>query len=183
MYMYNLVSKVFAEKLLPLSKSCQAMHIVNNHYKNLPLILHKVSGLIHVIVRLGIEAYKICMYSNEMFIQMSSCFKQLITIFYLPCTILWRTLYPKPTIFYEVYVRWLAWPHHAVNIMLMLISLHNTSQTGALSCWNIDESLGKWRSITGHSWLSSISIYCTAFIYSSSLHKVPEPCQVIYLVL
>ena len=23
-------------------------------------------------------------------------------------------------------------------------------------------------------------IYCTAFIYSSSLHKVPEPCQVIY---
>jgi hypothetical protein len=36
MYMYNLVSKVFAKKLLPLSKSCHAsektMHIVNNHY-------------------------------------------------------------------------------------------------------------------------------------------------------
>ena len=141
--MYNLVSKVFAEKWLPLSKGCQAsdktMHIVNNHYKNLPLILNKVSGLIHVIIRLDIEAYTLCMYSNEMFIQMSSCFKQLITICDLPCTILWRTLYPKPTIFYEVYVRWLAWPHHAVNIILMLISLHNTSQTGALSCWNMDE--------------------------------------------
>ena len=61
MYVYNLASKVFAEKLLPLSKSCQAsdktmyMYIVNKHHNNLPLILHTVSGLIHVIIRLGIE--------------------------------------------------------------------------------------------------------------------------------
>ena len=61
--MYSLVSKVFTEKLLPLSKCFQAsdktMYIVNKHHKNLPLILHKVSGLIHAIIRLGYRSMQL----------------------------------------------------------------------------------------------------------------------------
>jgi hypothetical protein len=73
---------------------------------------------------------------------------------------------------------------HTIPCLLCSCLYPSTIQarwTGALSSWNTYESLEKSRAITGHYWSSSISIYFPAFIFPSTLHKVPGPCQVIHL--
>jgi hypothetical protein len=60
--------------------------------------------------------------------------------------LLQSSLNSQPTVFYDIDIRWLGWPYHTMNVVIMLIPLHNPSLIGITNSGQLfDTILDLWQ--------------------------------------
>ena len=127
--------------------------------------------------------YRFCIYSNEKFIQISRFASNSWLGFVNSPPRYCKVFFTLSQQYSKMFMSGI-WTGHTMPWIVfsyLYLSTIRTRWTGALSSWNRYKSLGKWRAITGHIWLSCISIYFTVFIlHLLYILKIPEPCHVIH---
>lgn len=127
--------------------------------------------------------YKFCIYSNEKFIQISRFASNSWLGFVNSPPRFCKVFFTLSQQYSKMFMSGI-WTGHTMPWIVfsyLYLPTIRTRWTDALSSWNRYKSLGKWRAITGHIWLSCISIYFTVFIlHLLYILKVPEPCHVIH---